>query len=202
MKKNRGLVIAITVTFIIILATVIIKLSPDHSNNGEIKIINRIDDYGYILEDNKTGIHQKYFDELVEVLKVEDVNKEEYAKVISKIFVSDFYNLDNKINKNDIGGIQYIYPAAKDNMILKAKDTIYKYVENNIDGSRKQKLPIVSDVEIKSIQSKKFKYNDKTDNEAYEISLEWTYKEDLEYQNIATIILINEGNKLSIVELK
>lgn len=168
----------------------------------EVKIINRIDEYGYILEENETKIHQKYFEQLIDVLSSEEIDEEAYAELVVKLFISDFYNLDNKVTKNDVGGIQYIHPAAKDNMVLKAKDTIYKYIENNIDNTRTEKLPIVISVEIEGVQVIKFKYGDKIDQHAYQVTATWTYKEDLGYQNKAIIKLVHEGQKLCIAELE
>ena len=170
----------------------------------EVKIINRIEDYEYILEDNETMLYKSYFDELILVLENDNVNEEEYAKLVVKLFVSDFYNLDNKITKNDVGGGQYIYEAARDNMILKAKDTIYKYVESNLNDNRKQELPIVSNVEIEDIKQVEFKdeISKQTDDKAYEIKAAWTYKKDLGYQMSATFRLMHEGKKISIVEIE
>lgn len=202
MKKRRIIIAAIIVIFIIVLATVIIKVWPKSNKREEVKVINTIEKYGYTLDDNETNLHQKYFNELVAALKEDEVDEESYASVVVKLFVSDFYNLDNKTTKNDIGGIQYVYSAAKDNMVLKAKDTIYKYVESNVDNTRNQTLPIVSGVEIVSVDKTEFEYGDETDEEAYEVSVKWSYKEDLKYQDEATIILIHEDNKLSIAEIE
>jgi hypothetical protein len=202
MKKKAIVITFIIIVFIIVLATIIIKIWPSANNSDEVKIINRIDGYGYILEDNKTALHKKYFDELTDVLNADQIDEEEYAKLVVKLFISDFYNLSNKITKNDIGGTQYVYSEARDNMILKAKDTIYKYVENNINNTRKQSLPVVSDIEITSIDQIDFEYGDKTDDKAYEIVATWSYKEDLGYQSDATIILIHEDQKLTIAELQ
>ena len=36
--------------------------------------------------------------------------------------------MNNKINKYDIGGIEYVYPSGVDNYKLKLTDTLYKYL--------------------------------------------------------------------------
>ncbi|MDD4643795.1 MAG: hypothetical protein PHW90_02075, partial [Bacilli bacterium] len=155
MKKI--LITLITIIILIMIGITVIRFWPK-AEQQEVKIINRIDEYGYILEENETKIHQKYFEQLIDVLSSEEIDEEAYAELVVKLFISDFYNLDNKVTKNDVGGIQYIHPAAKDNMVLKAKDTIYKYIENNIDNTRTEKLPIVISVEIEGVQVIKFKY--------------------------------------------
>jgi hypothetical protein len=202
MKKRRRIIAAIVVIIIIVAATIVIKLWPKSNQEVEVKIINQISDYGYVLEDNETKLHQKYFDQLVNTLKAKDVDEEAYAKLVVELFISDFYNLDNKPTQNDVGGIQYVYKTAQDNMALKAKDTIYKYIESNIGTKRDQVLPIVTNVTIDDIKDTSFKYGTATDDKAYEVSASWTYKEDLGYQDKATFTLIHEDNKLSIAELE
>lgn len=200
MKKIR--IILIVILILIILVTLTIKILFKESPKIENKIINEIKDYGYVLEDNKSSLYKQYFDELVILLKEEDVNEEEYVKLITKLFISDFYNLDNKTTKNDIGGTQFIYSSAKDNMMLEASNTIYKYIENNLDNKRKQDLPVVSNITIDSIENTTYKYNDIEDDKAYVVSVSWEYTNDLDYQKKADITFIHEDNKLSIVEIK
>lgn len=201
MKKRRILITTIVILLVLAIAIVAIILWPRSNSKQEVKVINKIENYGYTLEDNETSIHKKYFEDLVLVLKKEEVDEEEYAKLVTKLFVSDFYNLNNKLTKNDVGGTQYIYTVAKDNMILNAKDTMYKYIESNINNNRIQKLPIVTDVEIVGIEQIEFEYGTKTDNHAYKINVKWTYKEDMDYQDEAVITLIHEENKLNIAQL-
>jgi hypothetical protein len=201
MKKKIFLTIAIAIVALVLIATLVIKLWPESNKQNEVKVINKIDAYGYTLEDNETSLHKGYFEDLVTVLKGKKVDEEAYTKLLVQLFVSDFYNLDNKLSKNDVGGVQYILTDAKENMILKAKDTIYRYVESNFDGKRDQKLPVVSDVQITNIEKSKFKYGSTTDDDAYEVTATWTYKEDLGYQTTATFILVHENSKISIAQL-
>ncbi|MDD3305352.1 MAG: hypothetical protein PHT75_04500 [Bacilli bacterium] len=200
--KNKKVIIAIIIIVCVMVTATFIKLWFTSKSDDEVQIINEIKEYGYILEDNETDLHKEYFEELVTVLGEKDVDEEAYAELVTKLFISDFYNLDNKVTKNDVGGIQYTYSKAQENMVLKAKDTIYKYIENNIDNGRTQKLPIVSNVEVKNIEQLEFEYEAEVDDEAFEIELNWTYKEDLGYQSEAVMILIHEDNKLAIAEIR
>ena len=77
------------------------------------------------------------------------------------MFVTDFYTLSTKVTNQDVGGLEFIYSKNKDNFKLKASDTLYKYIESNVYGDRKQKLPEV--VEFVSCTSKVdgYNYNDK-----------------------------------------
>lgn len=203
MKKKRRRLIAVFVLIVLIAAAVaVIKFWPKSDKPEEVKVISKIDDYGYVLNDNETKLHQKYFNQLIDVLNAKETDDEEYAKLVVQLFVSDFYNLDNKPTQNDVGGVQYVYTPAQENMVLKAKDTIYKYIESNLSGKRDQQLPIVTGVTIDDIKTSSFKYGTSTDQDAYEVSATWTYKEDLGYQDNAKFILIHEDNKLSIAEME
>lgn len=197
--KKQILIIIFLILIIALLA--VITFWPKENKPKEVKIINEVKAYGYILEDDETTLHRSYFDSLVDVLKSDEVDEEEYAKLVVQLFISDFFNLDNKITKNNVGGLQYVHLEARDNMALKAKDTIYKYVESNLYNDREQELPIVSDITIDSINPITFTYNDEKDDKSYEIKASWTYAKDLGYQREAIFKLMHEGKKLSIVEI-
>ena len=130
----------------------------------------------------------------------------------------DFYTLDNKLSKNDIGGTQFIEEDMRDNFIEEARSTFYKYVEVKSDD-RTQDLPIVSSIDEVSIEDTTFTIYDKTTTtttskykktttasgttvDAYKVTISWSYKEDLDYETEANMILIKDENKLYIVEVK
>ncbi|HHT38430.1 MAG TPA: hypothetical protein GXZ95_03320 [Mollicutes bacterium] len=201
MKKKLILIILI-ITLSILTFLLIIKYVRKNNVEDEAKIINKIEEYGYVLEDNMPKLHKTYFDELVELLNKTDIDEEKYANLVVKLFISDFYNIENKITKNDVGGLQYIHSTIKDNVALNARNTIYKYIENNIDGKRTQELPKVTDVNIVDTKQVTYTYGDQRDEKAYIVKVSWKYKADLGYQKEASITLVHEGKKLSIVELK
>lgn len=206
MKKKIKIII-LTLLIIIIIGLIMgiiiyFKKDDDSSRKEETNILKEIKEYGYKLEDSKTPLYKQLFEQLHELLSKEEINEEEYAILVSKLFIADFYDLNSKINNNDVGGIQFIHSEIKDNFILKATETLYKYVENNLYGDRKQKLPSVAEVTLIDIETVTYKYNDKEDKEAYKLILSWEYKEDLGYQKECTMFLVHEGKKLSIVEIK
>jgi len=132
-------------------------------------------------------------------LNKEEIDYEKYAELISKLYIADFYNLENKITKNDVGGLQFIHSLAQENFLLKAKDTLYKNIQSNIYGDRNQELPVVKDISLDSIKEGSFKINDE-ELDSYIVTLKWTYEKDLDYDNSKEIILVKEDKKLSIVE--
>lgn len=99
-------------------------------------VVETLDDYGYSLRSDATSLQKSLFEELKQVLNAEPINEEEYAKIVARSFIADFYTLDNKVTNNDVGGAQYFYSAVRDNFILSAQDSIYKYVESDLYGDR------------------------------------------------------------------
>lgn len=210
MKKKRRLkkkviVLIVLIVILILLLTglfVYNKLHRQTSADVGAKVVEKIPEYGYVLESNKTKLYKSLFKKLAEVLKEEKVDEEEYAKLISQMAVIDFYNLDNKTSKNDIGGTQFIRKENVDNFILQASETVYKYIEQNLDGKRTQELPIVTDVETTNIKQNKYSYKNVKDDKAYTVTIKLDYKEDLGYPTEVTVKLLHSDKKLEIYYMK
>ena len=170
----------------------------------EIKVINKIDKYGYQLKENKPSKYKNLFEELKEILNEENVNEKNYVKKISEMFIYDFYSLSDKTAKTDIGGTDFVYNEILENFLQNAQDTYYKYVESNVYNNRKQSLPTVSNITIEKVENTKFEYNNKYDDKAYEVDISWDYTDNQfsSYQKKATLVFIHDGDKLSLVELQ
>ena len=124
LKKGTKRIIIIFVV-IIVLAGIIYYLINNFTGKEKntVRVIDENKEYGYVLEENETNLYKDLFKKLKKVLSKDEIDEKEYAELICKLFVSDFYNLDNKITKNDVGGTQFIHSNAKENFLLKAKDT-------------------------------------------------------------------------------
>lgn len=201
-RKKSGKIIISLFVFIIIIISVyfIYNRVLNDENNDEVKIIKIIDKYDYNLYENETLLYQEKFNELEKILSKKEIDYDSYAKKIAELFVIDFYTLNNKISKNDIGGVEFVIPSLKDNFIEQARSTFYRYIE--VDSSRTQKLPEVSEITSVNVEKTSFKYKDKrVDEDAYKVSIKWDYQEDLDYEKEAKMILVKEDNKLYIVEM-
>ena len=200
-SKKKILIIIIILIIVGILGVLTLKKLFPKDKEQEVKVIKEIKGYGYKLNENETNIYKDEFYKLEEILTNNEINYEEYAMQVAKLFIIDFYTLDNKLSKNDIGGTEFIKESMRDNFIEEARSTFYKYLEVKSD-KRTQKLPIVSEILDTSIENATFKYNDKTvDENAYRVTISWNYKEDLGYETEAKMILVNENNKLYIIEM-
>ena len=58
------------------------------------------------------------FKELKEILNKDKVDEEEYVKKISEMFIYDFYSLNYKVAKTDIGGTDFVYNEVLENTPL------------------------------------------------------------------------------------
>lgn len=212
MKKIRRLLLILILIVLIAIGAYYVYENYIKESD-EPKVIKRIDKYDYELNNKETKLYKTTFDELDKILSKKNVNYDSYAKTISKLFIIDFYTLDNKLSKNDIGGVQFIKDSMKDNFIEQARGTFYRYVEQK--EGRSQKLPVVS--KITSVNTEKTTYivedinatttkrvNKKTEGteyEAYNVSISWDYEKDLGYETTANLTLIKDGKKLYIVEM-
>ena len=154
--------------------------------------------YDYTLKSNATKLYEDEFKALKANLEG-DINYDEYAVSVAKLFVIDLYTINNKINKYDTGAASFVYPDGREKYKLNVQDTIYKYVEDNTNGKRTQNLPEVSSVIVKDSKKDTYKIGDNS-FEAYKINLEWSYVQDLGYDKTGEIILIKKDRNIYVVE--
>ena len=192
-KKVIGIIICILTIIIGIYLTLVIL--PNNSKKSSPKEMEKIK-FDYILYQRDKTIYKDIFNELKIELNKESIDYNKYAELISKLFVVDFYTLNNKTSKEDVGGVQFVKDEIKDNFILNAQNTIYKYI-----GISNTETPEVSSIELSNISEYNYKIEDKP-YDGYEINLKWKYKKDLGYDKEGTIYVVKEGEKLVIVEKK
>lgn len=199
MKKLSN-ILTIVVVILLIVLVIFIKNIYDEiksSSGEEVKILETIENYGYVLTVNDTALFKEEFKKLKNILAKEEIDKEKYAESISKLFTIDFYSLESALNKNDVGGIQFIYESSKESFIKKSKDTIYNHIENNIYGKRKQELPNVVEVELINIDKKEIEDFE----EAYIVELNISYEKDMDYPKNINMTIVNNNDKLEIVSI-
>lgn len=200
MKKNVKKIVGII--FLLILIIIGYFIFKPKTKEIVIMEVDNIEGYNYTLKDNSLEIYKTEWTNLKNNLISDNIDYLEYAKSISKLFVIEFYSLNKRLSNNDIGGTSFVHEKEVDDFTLKAKNTLYKYVKNNVNGSRNQELPLVSNVEIKDVTNKKYNYlENKTDNNAYYVQVKISYLKDLNYETEKTIVIVKEDKTLKIVEL-
>lgn len=203
-KPKRILITIIVIAAVVAIGFVGYNIFFGQPEVKEAKVLKTIDKYGYTLKDNKTKRYQDMFGELDKILSKDPVDEEAYVKKITEMIIYDFYSLEDKTAKTDVGGTDFIYSESLSNFLENAEDTYYKYVESDIYNQRKQKLPAVDKITIESVEQTEFAYGETSDDSAYEVQVSWTYTDsDFDnYQSEATLTFIHEGIKLALAELK
>lgn len=181
---------------------------------------NSIESMGYYLRPNATSLQAEYFKELQDLIK-DGTNKEEIAASVAKNFVADFYTWSNKDGSYDIGGMFYLYGPLKNNAIIKARNTYYKYLTYYINIFGQDKMLEVINVDT-SVSPTSYELNGKS-YEAYFVTCKWDYNNEdtfkglnvrmpsenndgnyYHYQDFAKhsyfIVIINEDGRYEIVQ--
>lgn len=208
-SKKKILITILVVVLAILLILFTFSLSKKDDTQKEKKVVDEIKKFSYTVSENDTKLFKQKFKELKNVLNKKDVDNKKYAKLISELFVIDFYTLDNKTSKNDVGGVQFIYTSYQSDFVDTARDGMYKQVKSNLQEKRNQKLPTVSSIKVEEISevapNDEFKneiFANVSDKEAYKIKLSWTYKNNDDFQNEATLVVVKDGDKLSVAKLE
>jgi hypothetical protein len=207
MKKKKCILFIILIVIIIavVIGAILLvnknKKKPEVEEEKQAVVLNSIEEFNITLDDLDTDLYKKEYETLKNNLQSEKINYEEYAKSISKMFIIDLYSLKAKLNKYDVGGVQFVYPPIAENYTLNVEDTLYKYMEDNSKGKRKQTLPMVKSVTVSSIKANKYtiKSEEKT-YEGYKVKVSWEYEKNLGYDDEAELIIIKVDNKLYIAE--
>lgn len=201
-KRRRNILIVVAILILVCISLIVYFFRLESRKNDEEvskpTYIDIIKGYDYTLEERDTKLFKDTYYQLKELLSSREINYEEYAKLLSELYIIDLYTIDNKLNKYDVGATEYIYPDGLENFILKVDDTIYKYVEDYKKGKRKQELPEVESITVNSVEEEKFKIDEK-EVDGYKVLVKWAYKEDYSYDDNAILNLIKKDNKLYIV---
>lgn len=203
MKKRNKVILFIVIVLLVVGASIFcyLKFVKKDDNVNKVTNIEEIDKFGYTLKSNATETYKKEYEILKTNLKSTDINEEEYVKSVAKLFIIDLYTISNKINKYDVGGTEFVYPDSLENYKVNVEDTLYKYVEDNSNNSRRQSLPEVSEVQITDFKKVKYKVSN-TELDAYEVALKWSYAVDMGYESEGSVIILEKDNKYYVVEKK
>lgn len=211
-RKEKILILILVVAVAVVLVCIALGIGKNgngDSDEGGKKVVDQIDTFDYTVSETDTKLFKETFNELKKLLSNNEFDKKEYASLVSKLFVIDFYTLSNKSNINDVGAVQFVYNSYKTDFVDYARTGIYKQVKSNLDNDRNQDLPEVESVNIESVEevvpsailsSEDFK--NVTEANSFEIKINWSYKTDNDFQKSATILVVPDGDKLSVAKLE
>lgn len=201
-KRYKIGLIVISVLLVIVISLGVLKIffNKDEELKKEANVsnvISNITDYGYTLDDRDTDYMKDTFHELEDILSASEVDYHLYADTLAKLFVIDFYTLDNKINKYDVGSLEYILSSKVDMFRQKAVDTIYRDILDNTYRDRIQDLPEIINVTVLNTENVTFTLNEEEVN-AIKVTMNYEYKEDLGYDTEGTIYFVRNAQKLEV----
>ena len=201
-NKNKQVLLTICLlVFIYFIGGIVFCSLKKNISISKTKVDNgiQINGFEYILYESHPELYKNEFKVLKDNLESEEIDYQEYAKSISKMFIIDLYNLDNKKNMYDVGGVVFVYPDARENYKFNVTNTLYKYMKDNSDGKRNQKLPEVKSVNLIRCEDTKYTIGEE-EFDGYKINIDIEYNEDLGYDKNAEIIIIKQDKYLYIVE--
>lgn len=207
MKSKKKKIIIIVIIVILLLAVGgffgyrYFKNKNTETPTNTIEVLDSITGYDYHLEDRDGELYKETFFKLKDLLeKSSTIDDKLYAEYLATLFLVDFYTLENKISKYDVGSLDFLYPEEKEKFQKKAMDTIYKLVLDNSTNTRKQELPTVTKVELDKIENTEYKKGNQT-LLGYLITATIAYQKDLGYDKNVKLTLVKEENKLYVVNL-
>ena len=115
-KKKKVIIIIILIIILVAGGLVAYRIiNPSQAKVKETKKLDKIKGFDYHLEDRDTKLYKDEFNKLKKNLESNDINYDEYAKSIAKMFIIDLYTIDNKINKYELPVVSKITIDDYDN---------------------------------------------------------------------------------------
>lgn len=187
----------IIIGIVLIAVAVLAYLTFFQKEDSKEGIVDEVN--GYVLESNKSEYYNELFSSLKEMYEKEYTD-EEHASLIAQLFLTDNLSLNTALSKNDVGGVQFVYESYRTDFIHIARDTIYKFVENNVYGNRKQELPSVKEVIVETVTDEEFELLDDT-VDVISVKAKIVYEKDLGYQEEAELLLYKTNDKFEVIKM-
>ena len=194
-KWVKKAIIFIVIALIIICAILYFLLFNKNGSGFLTKSVDKTEKFDYTLDRNNTNLMKENFNDLKSILSSDQIDYDKYAEVLSKLFIIDLYTIDNKENMYDVGSLEYVYD--KENFKNRVQSTLYKYLKDK-SARKNNEYPVVESISIASKEKSIFTY-DNTKYDSDVITLNWTYKKDLGYDNEGKVEIIKIGDKLYVV---
>lgn len=212
-KSKKTIIIAsillTLLTSVLVFVLLLMTSSPNKEDiDKEEQVVDSVDEevkdkniYNYKLSNSASLYEVELFNDLELILAKEEVNDEEYAVSLAKVFVADLFTLNSKKGSSDVTSSQYVYSEYKDKYETLVMEGIYSSIELNLDGKRSQKLPIVKSVELVSVERESFSCNGSViDTNAFRIRLDISYEVDMGYPVKYEVIIVKNGEVLEVVK--
>ena len=105
-KRNKKRILLITVLILLVVCIALYFLLFRGNTRGNSNVVEKINDYGYTLDDRDTVYMRTTFRELKKVLKEKKIDYKKYAEYLAKLYIIDLYTINNKTSKYDVGAFE------------------------------------------------------------------------------------------------
>lgn len=203
-KKKKIIISLIIVLLLIIGGGVgfVLLNKDDDKTVVEVKELDNLGDYNYKLTDRDSEYFKSEFEVLKKIVNSKEIDEEAYVTQVARMFVIDLYTLNTKVNKYDIGGLEYYHNAKKDMYEQKVMDTLYSTILDDTYGDRKQELPEIKNVETISIEKTTYELGE-TEVDGYLVKLTMSYVSNMGYDTEASLVVCKEeGLRWSVVDFQ
>ena len=204
-SKKKILIISLIVILIVVIAVgvgILVTNKDEKKTIVEVKELDNLGDYNYKLTDRDSKYFKSEFEELKKIVNSKEIDEEKYVTQVARMFVIDLYTMSTKVNKYDIGGLEYYHNTKKDMYEQKVMDTLYSTLLDDTYGDRTQALPEVKSVETVSTERTKYKLGE-TEVDGYLVKLKMTYVSNMGYDTEASLVICKEeGLRWSVVDFQ
>ena len=207
MQKNKIILLIIAILVAITMLILLMLGNQKEENNTakedkvETKEENKVTAGSYTLVNAPTTYQRELFDELKDILDNSEATDQELAQILAKNFIAEFYTLSNVTSK-DVRGTQFV-PEVLRNRFVEYGNDIYNYYQYYTNRKDLE----VTEITITNTKSIQYNYVDdlkqvasKSNLSGYEITMNWTYKDDSDYTTKVTIV--KWDNNYSIVKVE
>lgn len=199
-KRYKGALWIIEIIIVLLLGVLWLKsFLGSFASQNKTKVVSKIEKYDYSLDDRDSTLFADEFHHLENILKEKEVDEKDYTTSLAKLFVIDFYSLSSKLNKYDVGSLEYIYPSKAVMFKEKAMDSVYRNIIDNSDAKRVQELPTVSSITSCDVVEGTYML-DEQEVASYIATISWTYEKDMEYDKEAKITFVKKDYKYYVVD--
>lgn len=204
-SKKKVIIISLILVLLVIIGVgvgIVLMNKDDTKTIVEIKELDNLGDYNYKLTDRDSDYFKSEFEVLKKIVNSKEIDEEAYVTQVARMFIIDLYTMSTKVNKYDIGGLEYYHDTKKNMYEQKVMDTLYSTMLDDTYGDRTQVLPEIKSVETVSTEKTSYMLGE-TEVEGYLVKLKMTYVSDMGYDTEASLVVCKEeGIRWSVVDFQ
>ena len=202
-KSHRGIWSAVLAVCVVLVAGVAVYLS-NNTPEEPAPVAEPVEEgVNYTLSSNPTELLSQIYADLNEAIA--SGNEENEMTFVAAYFAADFFTWSNKTDREDIGGLNYVWPNARQDFASYALRDYYANFTEHAQKYGTENLPEVESYVVNAITPSEFKLESDPDKATYDIDLNITYKNNPEgmptsaLKSSMTITVVQDTNLYYVV---